>query len=87
MSSCRTVPTWCSSYRRASGMASCCRRIGRTLSSEPFPVVRSSGRRRLDGFADPDAKIGFGYVMYRIGSHILLDPRAIALIDAAYASL
>ncbi len=39
------------------------------------------------GFADPDAKIGFGYVMNRMGPHILLDPRAIVLIDAVYASL
>ena len=39
------------------------------------------------GFADPDARIGFGYVMNRMGPHILLDPRAIALIDAVYAAL
>jgi CubicO group peptidase (beta-lactamase class C family) len=38
------------------------------------------------GFADPDAKVGFGYAMNRMGAHILLDPRAIALIDALYAS-
>jgi CubicO group peptidase (beta-lactamase class C family) len=39
------------------------------------------------GFADPDARIGFGYVMNRMGPHILLDPRAVALIDAVYAAL
>ena len=39
------------------------------------------------GFADPDAGLGFGYVMNRMGPHILLDPRAIALVDAAYACL
>jgi CubicO group peptidase (beta-lactamase class C family) len=39
------------------------------------------------GFADPDAVIGFGYVMNRMGPRILLDPRAVALIDAVYASL
>ncbi|MGH0032398.1 MAG: serine hydrolase domain-containing protein [Myxococcota bacterium] len=38
------------------------------------------------GFADPDARVGFGYVMNRMGPHILLDPRATALIDALYAS-
>ena len=38
------------------------------------------------GFADPDSKIGFGYVMNRMGPNILLDPRAIALIDAVYAA-
>ena len=39
------------------------------------------------GFADPDAGIGFGYVMNRMGPHILLDPRATALSDAVYACL
>lgn len=39
------------------------------------------------GFADPDAEVGFGYVLNRMGPHILLDPRATALIDAVYASL
>jgi CubicO group peptidase (beta-lactamase class C family) len=39
------------------------------------------------GFADPDARVGFGYVMNRMGPHILLDPRAVALIDALYAAL
>jgi CubicO group peptidase (beta-lactamase class C family) len=39
------------------------------------------------GFADPQAKLSFGYAMNRMGPHILIDPRAQALIDAAYASL
>ena len=39
------------------------------------------------GFADPDNRIGFGYVMNRMGPHILLDPRAVALIGAVYASV
>jgi CubicO group peptidase (beta-lactamase class C family) len=39
------------------------------------------------GFADPEAKIGFGYAMNRMGAGILLDPRVKALIAAAYASL
>jgi CubicO group peptidase (beta-lactamase class C family) len=38
------------------------------------------------GFADPSARVGFGYVMNRMGPHILLDPRAVALIDATYRS-
>ncbi len=38
-------------------------------------------------FGHPDAQIGFGYVMNRMGPHILLDPRATALIDALYSSL
>ena len=39
------------------------------------------------GFADPEARIGFGYVMNRMGPHILLDPRVTVLIDALYESL
>jgi CubicO group peptidase (beta-lactamase class C family) len=39
------------------------------------------------GFADPTARVGFGYVTCRMGTQILLDPRATALIEAAYACL
>lgn len=39
------------------------------------------------GFADPVARIGFGYTTCRMGTHILLDPRARALIEAVYACL
>lgn len=39
------------------------------------------------GFADPDAKVGFGYAMNKMGGGILLDPRAKALIAAVYDSL
>jgi CubicO group peptidase (beta-lactamase class C family) len=39
------------------------------------------------GFADPEAGVGFGYVMNRMGPHILVDPRASALIDALYEAL
>jgi CubicO group peptidase (beta-lactamase class C family) len=39
------------------------------------------------GFADPEARVGFGYVMNRMGPRIVLDPRALALIDAAYEGL
>jgi CubicO group peptidase (beta-lactamase class C family) len=39
------------------------------------------------GFADPDAKVGFGYAMNQMSTEPLLDPRAAALIDAVYASL
>jgi CubicO group peptidase (beta-lactamase class C family) len=36
------------------------------------------------GFADPEARIGFGYVTNRMGSEIVIDPRPQALIDALY---
>lgn len=38
------------------------------------------------GFADPQARIGFGYTMNKMNAGVLIDPRATALIDAAYAS-
>ncbi|HXD89513.1 MAG TPA: serine hydrolase domain-containing protein [Candidatus Binataceae bacterium] len=38
-------------------------------------------------FADPDAQLGFAYTMNQMGPHILIDPRAVALIDAIYESL
>lgn len=36
------------------------------------------------GFADPDYQIGFGYVTSRVGQSVLIDDRAIRLIDALY---
>ena len=39
------------------------------------------------GYADPDAKIGFGYTMNKMHASLLIDPRAIALIDSVYASM
>ncbi len=39
------------------------------------------------GFADPENRVGFGYVMNRMGPHIALDPRCVALIEATYECL
>jgi CubicO group peptidase (beta-lactamase class C family) len=39
------------------------------------------------GYADPEAKIGFGYTMNKMHASLLIDPRAIALIEAVYASI
>jgi len=39
------------------------------------------------GFADPDLKIGFGYVTQRMGQSVLIDQRASKLVDAVYAVL
>jgi len=38
-------------------------------------------------FADPARRIGMGYVMNRMGTDLMGDPRAVALVDAAYRSL
>lgn len=39
------------------------------------------------GFADPDFELGFGYVTHRMGNSILIDERAVRLIDLAYTIL
>jgi CubicO group peptidase (beta-lactamase class C family) len=39
------------------------------------------------GFADPEARVGFGYVMSQMHAGMPPDPRALRLIDALYASL
>ncbi|RYZ95911.1 MAG: class A beta-lactamase-related serine hydrolase, partial [Moraxellaceae bacterium] len=39
------------------------------------------------GFADPDFKIGFGYVTQRMGQSLLIDERAVRLINATYRAL
>ena len=38
-------------------------------------------------YADPDARIGFSYVMNKMRNDMMLDSRAAALIEAMYASL
>lgn len=39
------------------------------------------------GFADPDAKLSFGYTMNKMGDGILLTERGQSLVDATYRSL
>jgi len=52
------------------------------------PNPRSFGHGGMGGslgFADPDTKLGFGYVMNEMHAGLwLIDPRAAALIDAVY---
>lgn len=52
------------------------------------PGARSFGHPGAGGsvgMADPDRRIAIGYVLNRMGAHMLLDPRATRLIDAVYA--
>jgi len=54
------------------------------------PCTRAFGHPGMGGslgFADPEAKVGFGYVMNRMGTNVDLDPRALALSEALYACL
>jgi CubicO group peptidase (beta-lactamase class C family) len=54
------------------------------------PNLRSFGHPGMGGslgFADPDARIGFGYVMNRAGTSILIDDRPRRLIEAVYACI
>ncbi|MFJ7995584.1 serine hydrolase [Streptomyces sp. NPDC096310] len=39
------------------------------------------------GLADPEASLGMGYVMNRMGPHIADDPRKAGLVDAVYSAL
>ncbi|MBW2282689.1 MAG: serine hydrolase, partial [Deltaproteobacteria bacterium] len=39
------------------------------------------------GFADPEAGLGFGYSMNRMGQGILLNERGQSVVDAAYRAL
>lgn len=54
------------------------------------PGKRSFGHNGAGGsfaFADPDVGLSYGYVMNRMGSYLLMDPRSQRLIDAAYDCL
>jgi CubicO group peptidase (beta-lactamase class C family) len=52
---------------------------GRCLGAGAFGHPGAGGSL---AFADPELRVGFGYVMNRMGPRILLDDRAIALVEA-----
>ncbi len=47
----------------------------------------SAGAGGSVGFADPPSGIAFGYLMKQMGSSLLIDPRAVRLIDAVRESI
>jgi CubicO group peptidase (beta-lactamase class C family) len=57
---------------------------GVVLSEEAFGHVGMGGSI---GFADPRARLSFGYTMNRQGMSVGLDARGQSLVDAAYAAL
>ena len=57
---------------------------GVVLSDDAFGHVGMGGSI---GFADPRARLSFGYTMNRQGMSVGLDERGQALVDAAYESL
>jgi CubicO group peptidase (beta-lactamase class C family) len=67
--------------------------LGFMLNSKTIPLGPNAhsfghpGAGGSLGFADPDAKVGFGYVMNQMGASVTIDARATRLIDAVYASL
>lgn len=54
------------------------------MSEEAFGHVGAGGSL---GFADPHAKMSFGYAMNRMGLGILMNDRGQSLVDAAYRAL
>jgi CubicO group peptidase (beta-lactamase class C family) len=66
--------------------------LGFMLSSpfSPFGGPKAFGHPGAGGsvgFADPDAQLGFGYVMNKMQQNLSGDPRTIGLIDASYAAI
>ncbi len=57
------------------------------LFSRNIGAFGHTGAGGAFAFADPSEKLGFSYVMNRMGSHILVDPRPKAIVDAVYRCL
>lgn len=65
--------------------------FGRPIENSPKYVIGSSdkafgapGAGGSVGFADPDTGVGFGYVMNKLGFHLISDPRGLRLRQALF---
>jgi CubicO group peptidase (beta-lactamase class C family) len=61
--------------------------VGAGFGSSSTTAFGCPGGGGSIGFADPAAHVGFGYTMNQIQAAVPPDPRALALIEAVYASL
>lgn len=64
--------------------------FAKTSPKDSFGSLSSFGHPGAGGscgFADPEARIGYGYVMNRMGTYLPADPRDLALRDAIYRSI
>ena len=77
--------TRCWACRAASRSASCGR--GRTRFRLEPARVRHAGRGGSFAFADPDARLGYAYVMNKMDFYLVDDPREKALRDAVYRAI
>jgi CubicO group peptidase (beta-lactamase class C family) len=76
-----------SACRPGSGSAFHCRPKGAGFGSSSGSAFGCPGAGGSIGFADPGAHIGFGYTMNQMQPGMPVDPRALRIIDALYASL
>ena len=66
--------------------------VGFQLHSQMVPMLGATSFGHMGaggalGFADPDARVGFGYVQNQLGASMLGEPRTAGLIGALRGSL
>jgi CubicO group peptidase (beta-lactamase class C family) len=61
-----------------------CKQFPRQVFGSSMRAFGTPGFGGSFGFADPDTGVGFGYVMNRLGFHLVSDPRELALRQALF---
>ena len=61
-----------------------CKQFPRMVFGSSMRAFGTPGFGGSFGFADPDTGVGFGYVMNRLGFHLVSDPRELALRQALF---